>query len=72
MQTDVEPAMTVRNVASFLSVDQKTIYRLVSKGEFPGFKVLRSWCFQRSDLEAWIETQKLDARHTHSSTEGSV
>lgn len=72
MQTDVEPAMTVRNVASFLNVDQKTIYRLVSKGELPGFKLLRSWCFQRSDLEAWIETQKLDARHTHSSTKGSV
>lgn len=43
MQTDLEPAMTVRDVAIFLNVDEKTIYRLVTKGELPGFKVLGSW-----------------------------
>jgi excisionase family DNA binding protein len=58
MQTEVEPAMTVRDVAAFLNVDEKTIYRLVTKGELPGFKVLGSWRFQRSDLEAWIESRK--------------
>ena len=55
MQVDFEPAMTVKDVASYLSVDEKTIYRLVTKGELPGFKVLGSWRFQRIDLEAWIE-----------------
>ena len=50
----VEPAMTVRNVAAFLNVDEKTIYRLVQKGDLPGFKVSGSWRFQRPDLEAWI------------------
>jgi excisionase family DNA binding protein len=72
MQTDLEPAMTVRDVAVFLNVDEKTIYRLVTKGELPGFKVLGSWRFQKSDLDAWIETQKIDARHTHTSTKGLV
>jgi excisionase family DNA binding protein len=72
MQTDLEPAMTVRDVAIFLNVDEKTIYRLVTKGELPGFKVLGSWRFQKSDLNAWIETQKIDARHTHTSTKGLV
>jgi hypothetical protein len=59
MLTNIEPAMTVREVAAFLNVDEKTIYRLVTKGELPGFKVLGSWRFQRSDLEAWIESRKL-------------
>ena len=72
MQTDLEPAMTVRDVAIFLNVDEKTIYRLVTKGELPGFKVLGSWRFQKSDLNAWIETQKIDARNTHTSTKGLV
>jgi excisionase family DNA binding protein len=72
MQTDLEPAMTVRDVAVFLNVDEKTIYRLVTKGELPGFKVLGSWRFQKSDLDAWIEIQKIDARHTHTSTKGLV
>lgn len=62
MQTVVEPAMTVRDVATFLNVDEKTIYRLVLKGELPGFKVLGSWRFQKSDLDAWIESRKLDAK----------
>ena len=59
MPRSVEPAMTVRDVAAFLNVDEKTIYRLVQKGDLPGFKVLGSWRFQRQDLEAWIAQRKL-------------
>ena len=58
MHTVVEPAMTVRDVAAFLNVDEKTIYRLAQKGDLPGFKVLGSWRFQRPDLEAWIAERK--------------
>ena len=45
----VEPAMTVRDVAAFLNVDEKTIYRLAQRGDLPGFKVSGSWRFQRPD-----------------------
>ena len=62
MQIEVESAMTVRDVATLLNVDEKTIYRLVTKGELPGFKVLGSWRFQRQDLEAWIEDRKQAAK----------
>ena len=34
MNTDVEPAMTVRDVAGFLNVDEKTIYRLTQRATF--------------------------------------
>jgi len=57
----VEPAMTVRDVAAFLNVDEKTIYRLAQKGGLPGFKVLGSWRFQRQDIEAWITDRKVQA-----------
>ena len=59
----VEPAMTVRDVAAFLNVDEKTIYRLAQKGDLPGFKVLGSWRFQKPDLESWIERKKLIAKN---------
>jgi excisionase family DNA binding protein len=62
MQSDIQPALTVRDVAAFLSVDEKTIYRLVTKGEIPGFKVLGSWRFQRVDLEEWIELKKHESK----------
>ncbi len=52
------PAMTVRDVAGFLSVDEKTIYRLAQQGKLPGFKVAGTWRFQRLDLEAWITERK--------------
>lgn len=54
----VEPAMTVRDVAAFLNVDEKTIYRLAQRGDLPGFKVSGSWRFQRPDLEGWIAERK--------------
>src|SRR3954463_1516310 len=33
------PAMSVREVAGYLNVDEKTIYRLVQRRELPSFKV---------------------------------
>lgn len=54
----IEPAMTVRQVAEYLNVDAKVIYRLVQNGELPGFKVAGTWRFKKVDIEAWIEEQK--------------
>ena len=62
MQTDIQPALTVRDVAALLSIDEKTIYRLVTKGDIPGFKVLGSWRFQRHDLDEWIQVRKEAAK----------
>ncbi len=53
------PAMTVRDVAAFLNVDEKTIYRLASRGDLPGFKVAGTWRFQLVDIQTWIDKQKL-------------
>jgi excisionase family DNA binding protein len=39
MTEQTTPAMTVRDVAAFLAVDEKTIYRLALQGKLPGFKV---------------------------------
>lgn len=49
--------MTVREVAEFLKVTERTIYRLASEGEMPSFKVGGSWRFRRSDLVAWMAKQ---------------
>ncbi|MCP4679218.1 MAG: helix-turn-helix domain-containing protein [Deltaproteobacteria bacterium] len=53
-----ENAMTVRDVASYLSVNEKTVYRLAQKGELPGFKVAGAWRFWKKDINCWIEDQK--------------
>jgi excisionase family DNA binding protein len=51
--------MTVRDVAGFLSVDEKTIYRLAKQGKIPGFKVVGTWRFQLKDIQGWIDEQKV-------------
>ena len=51
-------AMTVQDVAVYLNVDPKTVYRLVNRGSLPGFKVGGIWRFQKDDLDAWIAKQK--------------
>ena len=53
-----EAAITVRDVAAYLNVTEKTVYRLAQRGELPGFKVAGAWRFRRRDIDAWIERQK--------------
>jgi excisionase family DNA binding protein len=60
-----EPALTVRDVAAFLNVDEKTIYRLAQRGELPGFKVAGSWRFQRKALDEWINKKTTVAPTRH-------
>jgi excisionase family DNA binding protein len=52
------PALTVREVATLLRVDEKTVYRLAKRKDLPGFKVAGAWRFKRDDIDAWIEKQK--------------
>ncbi|MEZ9779217.1 helix-turn-helix domain-containing protein [Vibrio cyclitrophicus] len=54
----VDQILTLKEVAAYLKLAEKTAYRLVSEGKLPGFKVGGSWRFKREDLEAWIEKQK--------------
>jgi excisionase family DNA binding protein len=58
MVEQTTPAMTVRDVAAFLAVDEKTIYRLAQQGKLPGFKVAGTWRFQLPDIQVWIDEQK--------------
>lgn len=50
--------LTLKEVAEYLKLAEKTAYRLASERKLPGFKVGGSWRFKREDLEAWIEEQK--------------
>jgi excisionase family DNA binding protein len=50
--------LTIKELASYLKLNEKTAYRLASEGRLPGFKVGGSWRFKRVDLEKWIEEHK--------------
>jgi excisionase family DNA binding protein len=67
-----EQAMTVRDVALYLNVDDKTVYRLAKRGELPGFKVAGAWRFKRSDLDSWIDHQKQTAAANNEKSRGKA
>ena len=50
-----DDVMTVREVADYLKVRDRTIYRLVGNGEMPGFKVGGSWRFRKAEIDRWTE-----------------
>lgn len=49
--------LTIKDVANYLKVNERTIYRLAASGELPGFKVGNSWRFKQSELEQYIAAQ---------------
>lgn len=48
---------TIKELAAYLKLKEKTAYALVAKGEIPGFKVGGSWRFRQSDIDHWIDEQ---------------
>ena len=50
--------LTLKEVAAYLKLAEKTAYRLAAEGKLPGFKVGGSWRFKREDIEQWISDQK--------------
>ncbi len=54
----VDQILTLKEVAAYLKLAEKTAYKLAAEGKLPGFKVGGSWRFKREDVEHWIETQK--------------
>lgn len=49
--------LTIKEVAAYLKIKEKTAYRLVAEGKIPGFKVGGSWRFRREEIVAWIDRQ---------------
>lgn len=55
--------LTLKEVAEYLKLAEKTAYRLAAEGKLPGFKVGGSWRFKSCDLQQWIELNKTPRPH---------
>lgn len=56
--------LTIREVADYLSLSQRTIYRLVEEGAIPAFKIGGQWRFEQAALEQWV---RAEISHHHGS-----
>lgn len=55
METDV---ITIRELAVYLKMAEKTLYRLAAEGYVPGFKVGNAWRFRKGEIDKWIKKQE--------------
>lgn len=62
MSSLIESVMTVKEVADYLRVNQRTVYRLAVERRLPGFKVGAIWRFKRDDIDHWIAEQSVAGR----------
>jgi len=51
--------MTVRQLAAYLNLNERTVLKLVSEGELPGVKIGNQWRFRKAMLDAWLDDQML-------------
>ena len=49
--------LTLRQVAEFLKVTDRTIYRLAAAKKIPAFKVGGTWRFSKAEITEWIQQQ---------------
>src|SRR5437660_2935510 len=45
--------LTVNELAEYLRVHRSTIYRLLKKGQLPGFKIGSDWRFNVEAIDQW-------------------
>ncbi|MBX6363503.1 MAG: PTS sugar transporter subunit IIA [Gemmatimonadetes bacterium] len=55
--------LTTRQLAEYLQLSERTIYRLLERGEIPALKVGGQWRFRKSAVDEWLDLQmgRMDA-----------
>jgi len=51
--------LTLKELAAYLSVNERTLLKLVSEGEIPGVKIGNQWRFRKAMIDAWLDDQML-------------
>lgn len=62
MSEKIGEIFTLDEVAKYLKVGKRTIYRLVAEKKIPAFKVGGAWRFTRADIDHWIKQQSTASR----------
>jgi len=59
-----EDILTLQEVAQYLKVDERTVYRMVKSKQLPAFKVRNQWRFKKDAIDKWIENHNVTAEDT--------
>ena len=57
MKDEPGQILTLDEVAAYLKVGKRMVYRLAAAKKIPAFKVGGIWRFSRADIDSWIRQQ---------------
>ena len=73
MKDETGEIFTLDDVAAYLKVGKRTVYRLAAAKKIPAFKVGGTWRFSRAEIDTWIKQQSKHSAvgddENHGSTE---
>ena len=68
-----ETLLSTREVAAYLHINEKQVYRLIRNGTIPCTRVTGKWLFPQSLVEDWIKQNSLaQTTPSHASSSGAV
>jgi excisionase family DNA binding protein len=53
-----ERFITLKEVAEYLHLNERTVYKWAHDGTIPGSKLGSTWRFRRSEIDSWVEKRK--------------
>ena len=59
MKEEIGEIFTLDDVAAYLKVGKRTVYRLAAAKKIPAFKVGGTWRFSRAEIDIWIKQQSM-------------
>jgi putative molybdopterin biosynthesis protein len=54
--------LTVTEIADYLKISRSMIYRLLKRGEIPGFKIGSDCRFNLDEIDQWLAKQEIKPR----------
>lgn len=62
METAIENRyLTLEETMAILRVSRSTVYRMVSRGELPGYKIAKRWMFDRQEVAEFVTVHRYTA-----------
>ena len=56
--------MTVKELADYLRVTEKTVYRLLKQGKIPAIRINHQWRFRKSLIDEWLHKNSVGGKAT--------
>ena len=46
--------MTMKQLSDYLQISQRSVHRMIKRGDIPAVKVINRWRFERSKINEWL------------------